>query len=292
MVSIVLPVYNREKTIRTAVESILNQTYSDFELIIVDDGSSDKTRDVILGIDDSRVKYIFQKNSGACAARNTGIDAANGEYIAFHDSDDIWHEDKLEKQMAVFEKENVQLVFCKLCLINDNKVVEYLPAEIRNGKVEKVESLFGIGTQAIIAKRVVFDSIRFDVDMPRFQEFEMLIRIVEKGFSLYCLDEGLVDYFIGEDSISKSSSKMLIAAKLILNKHTDFRKKYVKMSYEMSRMLINVANKICLEGNSEYKNYLKVAYKYDKSVKAMLRIITAFCGMYAWLYKKMKVRVK
>ena len=103
-VSVIIPTYNREATLKRAVESVLNQTYTDFELIIVDDGSTDNTRQLVENIHDDRITYYYVKiNSGAAAARNYGIERAEGEYIAFQDSDDYWHSDKLEKQMKVME---------------------------------------------------------------------------------------------------------------------------------------------------------------------------------------------
>ena len=89
MVSVIIPVYNREKTIKKAIESVLEQTYTDLEVIIVDDCSTDKTIEVVESIADKRIRLVKSpKNGGACKARNLGIDHANGELIAFQDSDD------------------------------------------------------------------------------------------------------------------------------------------------------------------------------------------------------------
>ena len=103
-VSVIIPTYNREGILGRSIESVLNQTYTEFELIIVDDGSTDNTRQLVENIHDDRISYYYVKNnSGAAAARNYGIERAEGEYIAFQDSDDYWHSDKLEKQMKVME---------------------------------------------------------------------------------------------------------------------------------------------------------------------------------------------
>ena len=105
LVSVVIPTYNRAPLLERAVKSVFNQTYSHLEIIIVDDGSSDDTRKVVdrLKIQDERVRYLcHDMNKGPQAARNTGIHAAHGEFVAFLDSDDEWLPAKLEKQMAVF----------------------------------------------------------------------------------------------------------------------------------------------------------------------------------------------
>ena len=98
-VSVIIPTYNRSLSVREAIESVLAQTYRDFELIVVDDGSADNTPSV-LGSFGERIRGIRQANAGVSAARNAGIRAAKGEWVAFLDSDDLWVPQKLERQMA------------------------------------------------------------------------------------------------------------------------------------------------------------------------------------------------
>lgn len=103
-VSVILPTYNRAHLLERAIQSVLDQTYPDFEIIVVDDASIDNTVNIIKGIINERIRYIrHEKNKGAAAARNTGIKLAKGKYIAFQDSDDEWLRDKLEKQIKIFE---------------------------------------------------------------------------------------------------------------------------------------------------------------------------------------------
>ena len=102
-ISIIIPTYNREKLIIKSINSILNQSYHNIEVILIDDGSTDNTRKVISQIKDRRFRYIkLRKNKGASIARNIGIKKAFGNYISFQDSDDILHSDKLEKQINNF----------------------------------------------------------------------------------------------------------------------------------------------------------------------------------------------
>ena len=103
-ISIVIPAYNAESTITETIESVQKQTFSDFEVIIVDDGSTDKTVEVINNIHDERIKVISYENGGNALARNRGIKNAKGEFIAFIDADDMWTPDKLELQLAALEK--------------------------------------------------------------------------------------------------------------------------------------------------------------------------------------------
>lgn len=114
LVSIVVPVYNGEKYLKKTIESILEQTYSSFELLLINDGSSDASAKLIdtLVTTDSRIKGFTKENGGVANARNHGVLLAKGELIAFCDQDDLWLPDKLEKQIPLFDNPNVGLVYC------------------------------------------------------------------------------------------------------------------------------------------------------------------------------------
>ena len=98
-VSVVIPTYNRAYIVGRSIQSVLSQSYLDFELIVVDDGSTDNTEEIVMNFKDNRLKYIQHKeNQGISAARNTGIKASHGEYIAFQDRHDVWIQEKFEKR--------------------------------------------------------------------------------------------------------------------------------------------------------------------------------------------------
>jgi len=121
-VSVVIPTYNRAHLLGDAAATVLAQTCADLELIIVDDGSGDATQDVCTALagSDQRVRYIYQENKGPNAARNAGVHAAQGRFIAFLDSDDLWEPTKLAKQLDIAETEaNVGLVYCDWAYITE-----------------------------------------------------------------------------------------------------------------------------------------------------------------------------
>jgi len=99
-----MPTYNRSKLLAEAIDSVLKQTYRDFEILVIDDGSTDDTSKVIQSIDDERIRYFYKKNGGASSALNMGLKKARGKFIAFLDSDDIWPEDYLRKMVGALEK--------------------------------------------------------------------------------------------------------------------------------------------------------------------------------------------
>jgi glycosyltransferase involved in cell wall biosynthesis len=111
LVSIIIPAFNRELYLAQTIESVLSQTYRPIEIIVVDDGSTDKTADVVIGFSD-KVRFFYQPNSGCGAARNTGVLKARGSFLAFLDSDDLWMEEKLSRQVAVLRSRgDVDMVF-------------------------------------------------------------------------------------------------------------------------------------------------------------------------------------
>ena len=220
-----------------AIRSVLDQTYGNLELILVDDGSTDNTRDVAAAIDDPRLRYVYQENAGACAARNHGVALAKGEFIAFHDSDDIWCKEKLEKQMEAMEKSACDVLFCKLAMkTREGETVVY-PKYIGQGPVSRQNDIFGVGTQTVLTRAEVCREERFDEAMPRYQDFEWLYRVSGR-YAVECLDEPLVEYRIGQDSISTNYGKMEAALRLFLQKHPGVRRESPLVSMHAVRNLL------------------------------------------------------
>ena len=276
MVSVIIPTYNRAALVERAAKSVLSQSYSDLELIIVDDGSTDNTKMLLESLNDSRVRYIYQQNSGACAARNNGIDHANGEYIAFHDSDDVWHVDKLEKQLAILKSTDADLVFC--CM-NNHKTGRLIGNNFPEGICAASILPYGVGTQTLCANSIVFKSERFDENMPRLQDFELLLRIAKK-YKIYYLNEPLVDYYIQDDSISSNPEKLLRAWELILKKNPDLKSDYSGELCKAALGLLSITSRV----NAQDKNQvIKTALKLNTSARVIIKSILV---RFPFLYKK------
>jgi glycosyltransferase involved in cell wall biosynthesis len=212
-------------SIRGAIQSVLNQTYRDFEIIVVDDGSTDDTEKTVKSLKDERIRYIrHDKNRGAAAARNTGIKAARGEYIAFQDSDDEWLPEKLEKQMEVFRNATpeVGVVYTGFWRIKSD-AKEYIPSDRisrKEGNIHKelLKGNFVSGVSAV-ARRDCFEKAGlFDESLPRFQDWELFIR-----FSNYCkfkyIDQPLLLAYLGPGNISTNNKAFQRALEIILTKH-------------------------------------------------------------------------
>ncbi len=237
LVSVIIPTYNRAGVLEKSVRSVLDQTWRDLECIVVDDGSTDGTERVVKAIGDSRLRFVYQENAGACAARNRGIREAGGDWIAFHDSDDTWRREKLEKQMAVVERMKPDIVICKLMMHRPDGSEILYPKRIPEGFVLPEDDLFGVGTQTILARRDVAERNLFDPSFPRYQDLEWLIRAV-KAWRIYCLDEALVDYEVGADSISANPEKMFAALKMIAEKYPGLSRDCPALSMHIVRNLL------------------------------------------------------
>jgi glycosyltransferase involved in cell wall biosynthesis len=225
MISVVIPAYNRESTIRRAVISVLDQTYSDLEVLVVDDGSTDGTEEVLRQISDPRLRYIkADENRGACAARNIGIVAAQGEWVAFQDSDDSWHADKLEKQMETLQVHKADIVFCGMRLIRgDGTNGPTVPAPSLPQRFYSYEALLResiASTQVIMGRRDCFLAEPFDEQMPRMQDWDFILRLSQK-YSVYYLNEVLADVYLQSDSLTMRPEKGLFAYKRIYEKNRD-----------------------------------------------------------------------
>lgn len=278
-ISVVLPTYNRANTIKKSIDSILGQSFKDFELIIIDDGSTDNTKNLIEEYKDNRIKYFYQKNSGACSARNYGIKMAQGDYIAFIDSDDIWHEDKLQKQYNVISKYDVDVVFCKMRQHNINSdSTKIIPKEIVEGMQDKLKYFIGIGTQTLLVKKDVFSSVMFDPLMPRFQDLDWLVRTHNK-YKFYCIDEVLVDYFLSTDSISKNNENTYKACLIINKKYKDFKKNYYEMSKYFHNILIRISYDMYKNKDKNYAQIYKLGCVYGNLVINKIEYLFCVFGL-------------
>lgn len=226
-VSVIIPTYNRGYIIRKSVESVLNQTYRDYELIIVDDGSTDDTESVIRGYDDARIRYCrLDVNGGVCAARNYGISIADGGYIAFQDSDDMWYPDKLERQMALIENdEGAGFVYCKLKYrLGENAEVilpdERVPYDRKSGDIYR-QVLWDnlIPCPCLVARKVCFDEIGgFDGGFAALEDYDLAIRLA-KNYRAAFVDDVLMEAHVSQGGVSDNTANYLASECMLLGKH-------------------------------------------------------------------------
>ena len=207
-VSVIIPTYNRGELLCLAIDSVLKQSYRDYEVIVVDDGSTDDTANLVRPYLD-RITYIVQRNGGVAAARNNGIGAARGEFLAFLDSDDLWRPEKLETQVR-FADANPQygLIATEISSFNQRGRV---PARtkstmyaIKNGMVVE-DLLFAnwIQTSTVLVRRACLEHTGiFDESVGQFGEDWLLWMHVASRFPIYFMPEPLVEYRVHEENLT------------------------------------------------------------------------------------------
>jgi len=281
-VSVIIPTYNRAYLLGRAIQSVLDQTYQDFEVIVVDDASSDNTEEVVKSFNDERIRYIRHvKNKGEAAARNTGIKIARGEYIASHDSDDEWLPEKLEKQMKVFETVSldVGVVYTGFWRVKGNKRT-YIPLSRVTKKDGYIygELLKGnfVGTPTTLIKRVCFERAgMFDERLPHLVDWEMWLRI-SKIYRFKCITEPLVIVYYTLDSISANRDALIEARKLILEKHFQDLKRDRRL---LASHQYSVGNLLCQSGDMvQGRDYLLKAAK--SCLFSIKYLIAAFVSLF------------
>lgn len=209
MLSVILPVYNGEKTIGKAIDSVLNQKYSDIELIAVDDCSRDGTYQLLghLSQSDSRIHVLRnEKNLGAAQSRNKGIAQAKGEYIAFIDADDCWDRDKIEKQLLVLQNKDAHLCYTASRIFDENNNVlnshKHVPTEI-SYKGLLMENV--IVCSSVILRRDILPHNPFNGEYFH-EDFVLWLSLLKNGCKAVGIDEPLVNYRLGGRSSNKKNA--------------------------------------------------------------------------------------
>ena len=224
LVSIITPTYNSEKFISATIQSVQNQTYTNWELIIIDDCSTDKTVEIINNAIklDSRVKlHSLTKNEGTGVARNTGVDNSNGRYISFLDSDDLWKPNKLERQLDFMKENNLAFTFSFYEYINEKGINLNIRKEAPS--LTTYEKLFFcnyIGNSTAIYNATILGKIPINKIRKR-QDWMLWLTIVKKIKVAQPVPEVLAYYRIRKNSISSSKMELL---KFNFNVYYNFHK--------------------------------------------------------------------
>lgn len=212
LVSIITPLYNAEKYISDTIESVLNQTYEKWEMIIVDDCSSDKGVEIVEKYQkkDERIRLIrLEKNSGSAISRNKGIEEARGRYIAFLDSDDIWHREKLEKQISFMRQNNYVFTFTKYQFMSEdgklmNKVIN-VPKKV---DYKRALILNPIGCLTAIYDSKIIGKVYFPI-IKKSEDYGFWLKILKMGYYGHGLNEVLAYYRIRRNSLSANKFSLV-----------------------------------------------------------------------------------
>jgi glycosyltransferase involved in cell wall biosynthesis len=272
-VSVIIPAYNRAHSVGRAIRSVLNQTYQGFEIILVDDGSTDDTEGVVRSLNDDRIRYIrHDENKGAAAARNTGITAALGKYIAFQDSDDEWLPEKLEKQIRVLQDApaEVGIVYSDMWRIRGNRR-KYWHSHT-----------MGIGIQTAVVRSQCFDKMGvFDERFPRLIDADFFIGL-SRHYCFHHVDEPLVNYYVTPGSICTDNEALAKAIDLILEKHSGHIDKTERL---LASYQYQIGNILCQVGDLyRGRHYLLKALKsYPSNTRYLAAAFVSMFGQSAYI---------
>jgi glycosyltransferase involved in cell wall biosynthesis len=278
-VSVIIPTYNRARFLRSAIASVLNQTFQDFEIIIVDDGSNDNTHSLVREFNDERIKYVrHEANGGEGKARNTGVVNSSAEYIAFLDDDDEWLPDKLQRQLNLLQAADSSVggVYTGYVAIDvvDSRTVRICTPEKQGNVYEDLfaGNLIG-GPSTVMLRMECFRKLGlFDETIPWGLDHDMWIRIAE-NYTFACIKEPLVRYYYHEDQMSNFTELRIKGKEAFLRKYAAYFSEHPKLhnchlleigrlysdreEYKKSRKMFRRAIKIYPYGLDGYRNMLK-----------------------------------
>ncbi|MCX8022731.1 MAG: glycosyltransferase [Syntrophorhabdaceae bacterium] len=223
-ISVNIPCYNSSKFIRDTIESVLTQTYGDFEIIIIDDGSTDNTGDIIQGYNDRRIRYYFQENKGLSKARNRGLSLSGGEFIAFIDHDDLWIGNKLEKQIALFEsKKDINFIYTNYYKKIEEKKRMFLGYRYKQPEGNVFGNFLGyypVVMSTSMVRRSAIDNLNeyFDENLNLTEEYDLFMRLLYTSKAAYIVEPLVIYRVHSQMSSLKFIEKYPIEHEYILHK--------------------------------------------------------------------------
>lgn len=299
LVSVIIPTYNSDKFITKAINSILNQTYSNLEIIIVDDGSTDNTKDEIYNLKDNRIKYFYKSNGGESSARNFGLAQATGEFIAFLDADDLYHKEKIKRQVSILNSNpNIDIVYNDVILIDEenNKIGELKSEEIiEDSSNFLAQILFRQvipASASIMLRRNCFKgNIIFPETYNYAEDYYFIIQLADK-YNFYYLQESLYFYRrhsqnLTNNHIMQAGNEKEIVRSLGIEKITEIVSRTTYSDEEKTMLLSKILLKIGYFEDSlkqlnkielidwEYYFIKGVLYYYLKNYKEALNCFEA-----------------
>ncbi|BAY97879.1 glycosyl transferase family protein [Tolypothrix tenuis PCC 7101] len=222
LISVVIPVYNGEKTIKQTIKSVLNQTFNDFELIIINDGSQDKTLTIIQSIADKRIRLFSYPNAGLSVSRNRGLSHAVGKYISFIDADDLWTNDKLDSQIKILENNpNADIAYSWTDYIDEqgNFLCNGNHSTFNGNVYEKllISNFLENGSNPLITRQALVEVGGFDSSLKSAEDWDLYLRLAAR-YLFVAVSSPQILYRVSETSMSANLLKMEDACLQVINR--------------------------------------------------------------------------
>ena len=280
LISVIIPTFNRAYLLYRAIKSVLQQTYKNLEIIIVDDGSKDNTEEIIRNISDKRIKYVkHSKNKGLSASRNTGILISTGEFIAFLDDDDEYKDSKIEKQLKkfYFASEDVGIIYCGIVNIKDGKIMyAYNPKDLF---VNKNTCLLPhpIGWQLItgLIRRECFEKVGlFDETLVQREDWDMIIRLSAQ-YRFDFVPEFLYIRHIHGNQMMTNLIERIKGREMVIQKH---KKRFQSYPFALSWQYRLLGSLYCINDDilMARKYFFKSIKVYPSNIGSYIHIFLTF----------------
>ena len=244
MVSIITPAFNSEKFIAETIQSVLAQTYQNWELLIVDDCSTDKTAEIISRFQDSRIKYFYNStNKGSAVSRNIALQKASGRWIAFLDSDDLWHPEKLEKQIEFMRKNNYRFSYTNYCEIDETSKERGILISGPEVITKKMMTAYCWPGCLTVMYDAEFLGLMQTADIKINEEYALWIKISQKT-NCYLLNENLAKYRRHKGSLTSKSYMKLVKWHYIMFRRAEDKTVVASLFYTFGNLIFGTYKKL------------------------------------------------
>ncbi len=286
LISVIIPTYNRKKTIVRAINSVLKQTYKNWELLIIDDGSTDNTKSVLKKyLSNNSITYYKTKNLGVCHARNFGIKNARGKYIAFLDSDDEFKVNRLKSGKEEMGDGDVDFILCNFDEFRENKKIKKRFNYKKSFNITKddiVKYKVPMSASYMFIKKQLAEKVLFDEGLPSSNDFDFVLKCTDKGSMLFS-DKRIVNTYktFKIKRISTNYEGKISGYRIILNKtkkgfynlDKESKKELLKRTYFNLLLFCFISNKLSL-GRNFYKEFLGEFPRERNNVKFKILIFS------------------
>jgi glycosyltransferase involved in cell wall biosynthesis len=303
-VSVVIPTYNRETLVKAAISSVLQQTYSDFELLIIDDASQDETQIAVESFQDPRIHYIrHSQNAGECATRNTGLQACQGDYVAFLDSDDEWLPNKLETQLNLFAQSppSVGVVYSAITVVKGDRMFTKRHLGYGDGDIHGnllYHNLVGTPSTVMVKRNYLQQGSVFDSTLRCCGDWDMWLQLAQHCEFKFC-PEPLVLYREHDDVNRGSTNSQAVVEgylRFIAKHHPDPFFSQIEKTGTLPRsqkasFLFNIGRRLVSHGAQisdaiaiqTGQTYLHWAYKTEPmQLRLLMHWLSSLAG--GWIY--------
>ena len=293
-ISVIIPAYNAERTIIKTVQSVLQQTFSDLEIIAIDDGCTDRTLELLQNVEDNRLKIFSYENGGLPVARNRGIARAEGEFISFIDADDMWTPDKLELQLAALQQNSMAGVAYSwtACFIDgqEESIFPYEPVFFEGNVYDKllVNNIVSNGSNILVRKQAIESVGQFETTLKSCEDWDFYIRLAAQWHFVLVPKHQILYRQSSNAMTSKVEVMEKEALRVIERAYQSAPAEYQFLKKRSLAWIYEYCTQQYLKNSTDVKGAKKASQKFGTAIRWYPRILLGNYGqdLCIWLIKK------